>query len=418
MSNDLLASPDAATWLQDATHRAYLARDAHRQLGFFDASLGANGGLVTLDFAGRPLPGPQELHTTTRLIHSYALAGLAGRPDHAGIIDRGMEDLWTRHRDNRHGGYVWAVDGADVADGVKLAYGHVFVLLAASTAKLAGHPEADRLLADASDVLERHYWDESAGLLRDEFTQDWQPFSTYRGMNANMHGVEALLAAHEATGERIYLDRAKRIFDFFLGRIAPASDWRIPEHYTQHWQVDPDYEGNPMFRPAGSTPGHSFEMGRLQLQLWDLMGRPDDGAPDRARLLIDRALGDAWDGSRGGFVYTLSPDGTVARRARYWWPVTEAIGAMAAFIKLSSGPDDEEWYRKLWRFADQHLIDAERGGWLPELDANNQPAMTQFSGKPDIYHALQADLLPLADGISAAARALQSSSPLADQGSN
>jgi mannose/cellobiose epimerase-like protein (N-acyl-D-glucosamine 2-epimerase family) len=408
-----LSSIGTGLWLDDPAHRAWLGTDAHRQLDFFDASLGRSGGLVTLDYAGQPLVGPQELHTTTRLVHSFGLAQMAGRADHAGIIDRGMADLWTRHRDRQNGGYVWSVDDAGVADGVKLAYGHVFVLLAASTAKLAGHPDADRLLADASDVLDRHYWDDDAGLFRDEFTRDWQPFSTYRGMNANMHGVEALLAAYEATGETVHLDRARRIFAFFLGRIAPAEGWRIPEHYTEDWQIDRAYEGNPMFRPAGSTPGHSFEMGRLQLQLWDLSGRPDDGSPARARALVSRALDDSWDAERGGFVYTLAPDGTVARHDRYWWPVTEAIGALAAFLKLDPQPGDEVWYRRLWTFADQHLIDHDRGGWFPELDDANQPAKGQFAGKPDIYHALQADLLPLAGGISHAARALKDSRPLA-----
>ncbi|WP_299906582.1 AGE family epimerase/isomerase [uncultured Paracoccus sp.] len=408
-----LASSDTDRWLDDPAHRAYLVADARRQLDFFDASLGRAGGLAVLDYAGVPLPGPQELHTTTRLVHSYGLAQIAGRPDHAGIIDRGMSDLWTRHRDSQHGGYVWSVDSEGVADGVKLAYGHVFVLLAASTAKLAGHPDADRLLADASEVLDRHYWDDQMGLFRDEFTRDWQAFSTYRGMNANMHGVEALLAAHEATGEALYLDRARRIFDFFLGRIAPENGWRIPEHYTEDWQIDRDYEGNPMFRPAGSTPGHSFEMGRLQLQLWDLSGRPDDGAPARARKLVQQALDDAWDELRGGFVYTLAPDGTVARWARYWWPVTEAIGVLAAFQKLDPQPGDEDWYRRCWTFADRHLIDHARGGWIPELDDQDQPAKAQFAGKPDIYHALQADLLPLAAGLSHAIKALKDSRPLA-----
>ncbi|TRW97446.1 AGE family epimerase/isomerase [Paracoccus sp. M683] len=411
--SDTLASTESGLWLDDPAHRAYLAGDARRQLDFFDASLGHAGGLAVLDYAGTPLPGPQELHTTTRLIHSYGLGHLAGRPDRAGIIDRGMQDLWARHRDASHGGYVWSVDAQGPVDGVKLAYGHVFVLLAASTAKLVGHADADRLLADISEVLDRHYWDDNAGLFRDEFTRDWQPFSTYRGMNANMHGVEALLAAYEATGESVYLTRARRIFDFFLGRIAPAEGWRIPEHYTEDWQIDRDYEGNPMFRPAGSTPGHSFEMGRLQLQLWDLMGRPDDGASERARRLVEQALTDAWDADRGGFIYTLAPDGSVARRARYWWPVTEAIGALAALIKLDPRPADEDWYRRLWRFADRHLIDHERGGWLPELDDANQPARHQFNGKPDIYHALQADLLPLAGGISRGGAALQSRPPLA-----
>ncbi|MCF3972145.1 AGE family epimerase/isomerase [Paracoccus salsus] len=404
----------AGIWMDDPAHRAFLIRDAHRALDFFDASPRARGGFHTLDAAGNPLPsGVQELHTTTRLVHSYALARMAGRPDGAGIIDQGMDYLWRRHRDPRHGGYVWSLDGAAVADGTKLAYGHVFVMLAAATARQAGHPDADRLLTDIAGVLDQYYWDEARGLLRDEFTRDWQPFSTYRGMNANMHGVEALLAAHEATGEAEYLSRAGRILAFFIAGQASAHGWRIPEHYTGDWRPDHAYAGNPMFRPAGTTPGHSFEMARLLLQWWDLAGRPGGGAPVQARQLVETALSDAWSAGDGGLAYTLNPDGGIDNAARYWWPVTEAIGALAALIKLSRQAGDETWYRRLWVHADRHLIDHQAGGWFPEARRGRQPGSSQFSGKPDIYHALQADLLALAPGLSRMAAALVVGAPLA-----
>ncbi|MBL8587441.1 MAG: AGE family epimerase/isomerase, partial [Methylobacteriaceae bacterium] len=193
--------------------------------------------------------------------------------------------------------------------------------------------------------------------------------------------------------------RAGRILDFFLRRMAPAHGWRLPEHYREDWSVDPDYRGNPMFRPAGTTPGHSLEFARLALQHWDLCGRPDDGASQRARALIERALGDGW-AEQGGLVYTLGEGGAVAIADRYWWPVTEAIGAVASLLKLDRRRADEDWYRRLWRFAAERLIDPVHGGWFPELDAAGAPAGRQFIGKPDIYHAVQAALIPLDPGLS------------------
>ena len=190
-------------------------------------------------------------------------------------------------------------------DGRKLAYGHVFVLLAGASAKMAGHPDADALISDVSATLDQHFWDDEHGLFIDEWNRDWTPFSTYRGMNANMHGVEAMLTAFEATGQEVFLNRAGRILDFFTRKIAPDHNWRLPEHYTADWQVDPTYAGDPMFRPAGTTPGHSFELGRLLLQYWDLIGRPEDSSPTHARRLIEQALTDAWDWERGGLAYTL-----------------------------------------------------------------------------------------------------------------
>lgn len=400
----------AGRWLDDPAHRAFLRGDARRALDFFDASAGG-AGFRMLDLAGRPLPdGPLELHVTTRLVHSYALGRMAGRPDRAGIIDRGMDLLWRRHRDTRHGGYLWAV-GDNGDDATKLAYGHVFVLLAASSAKMAGHPDADRLLADIAQVLEDRFGEQDAALFRDEFTRDWHAFSAYRGMNANMHGVEALLAAHEATGDAGYLRRAGLILDFFIVEQAGAHGWQIPEHYGPGWRPDPHYAGNPMFRPAGTTPGHSFEMARLLLQWWDLAGRPGDDAPRHARLLVETALCDAWSAG-GGLAYTLGFDGGVARPARYWWPVTEATGAVAALLKADPGADDEGWYRRLWRFANARLIDHDNGGWFPEIGPDDRPASGQFQGKPDIYHALQADLFPLVPELSCRARDLEATTPL------
>lgn len=388
--------------LTDPAHRAFLMQDARRQLDFFRASLKADGTFATLAPDGGALPdGPQELHTTTRLVHSYALAKAAGEGGCDAIIDAGIACLFQRHHDTQHGGWVWSFDGQGVADGVKLAYGHVFVLLAGSSAHLVGHPDALRLIDAATEVIETRYWDEAHGLLRDEYNRDWTPFSTYRGMNANMHGVEALLAAHEATGRARYLEQAGRILDFFTKRIAPAHDWRIPEHYDDQWQIDPSYEGNPMFRPAGSTPGHSFELGRLLLQHWDLTGRKDASAPTRARALIEAALRDGWRQDKGGIAYTLNPaTGAIARRDRYWWPVTEAIGALSALMKIDPQPQDAEWYARLWDFARAHFIDTTHGGWFPEIDEDGKPDARQFHGKPDIYHALQADLIPLVPGIS------------------
>ncbi|WP_425074770.1 AGE family epimerase/isomerase [Sagittula sp. S175] len=382
--------------LTDSSHREFLLDEARRSLRFFDASLRADGGFDVLDWQGAPLPrGPQELHTTTRMVHSYVLGRAIGHPNADRMIDAGLAYLWNHHRDQSHGGYLWAVGGDDS----KLAYGHVFVLLAASSAKLAGHPDADRLLADISDILDRHFWEEDHGLYADEFTRDWQPFSGYRGMNANMHGVEAMLAAFEATGDAHWLSRAGRVLDFFTARMAPAHNWRLPEHYTADWQVDPAYSGNPMFRPAGTTPGHSFELARLCLHHWDLLGRPATDAPTRARAIIERAMADGWRAD-GGILYTLATSGQPAIRDRYWWPVTEAIGVYAHLLKLSPTEEDRQAYDQLWTFAQTHFIDADNGGWFPEIDDTGQPTTTQFHGKPDIYHALQADLYPLTPGLS------------------
>jgi mannose/cellobiose epimerase-like protein (N-acyl-D-glucosamine 2-epimerase family) len=389
-------------------HRAFLVADAHAQFDFFDASLRADGGFNVLDREGKPIPGSaQELHSTTRLVHSYVLGKIAGRIGCDAIIDAGMACLLDAHRDTEHGGYVWALDGNAVRDGRKLAYGHVFVLLAAASAHAVDHPDAAALLNDVEAILDTHFWEDGPGLFRDEWNRDWTPFSTYRGMNANMHGVEALLAAYEATGREMFLIRAGRILDFFLNRIAPSENLRLPEHYTQDWQIDRSYSENPMFRPAGTTPGHSFELARLMLHYNELADTADADRVLTARNVAYRALSDAWDPVQGGLVYTLDFDGQPAIRDRYWWPVTEAIGVLAALLKTDPTPEDAIWYSRLWDFAQTHFIDSQRGGWFPEIDSSGAVTERQFIGKPDIYHSIQAVLFPLTPHVSGVYRDLR-----------
>lgn len=405
------AVPADGPWWGTPAHRRFLLEDALRQFAFFRRSLDPAGGFHAQDYAGNPIAdAPRELHATTRMVHSFALGHMAGLPGADEVIDHGMRAIWDLHRDTRHGGYVWSfAPGGAVQDDSKLAYGHAFVLLAASSAKLAGHPDADRLLADIREVIETRLWDHDRGRMTEEYARDWSPISTYRGMNANMHMSEALLAAHEATGEAEFLNRARGIFDFFIGEVGAANGWRLPEHYTQDWQVDAGYEGNPMFRPKGATPGHSFELARLLLQAWDLGGRADDKLPDWAGRLYGRALADGWDSARGGIIYTVDVHGQPLRQNRYWWPVTEAIGAGAAMLKAGGnlgGDAREHDYHMFWWAASRLFIHHEAGGWFPEIDDQDRPDALQFAGKPDIYHAIQACLLPLLPGLSRAAAEL------------
>ena len=402
--------PRHGPWWGTEDHRSYLLRDALRQFRFFARSLDVAGGFHAQDFDGAPIPdAPRELHATTRMVHAFALGHLAGVKGADDMIDHGMASLWRHHRDGLHGGYVWAfAPGGATTDASKLAYGHAFVLLAGASAKAAGHPDADRLIEDVWEIINVHFWDHDHARMREEYTRDWAEFSAYRGMNANMHSVEALLAASEATGDRSFAARARMILDFFAGHVAPRHEWRLPEHYNRDWHVDPAYEGNPMFRPAGTTPGHSLELSRLLLQAWDMDGRRDPALLRWSEKLYARALSDGWDSTHGGILYTVDTHGRPLRRARYWWPVAEAIGAAAAQLKRQPDEALQEDYLRLWRCAEDLFIDRRRGGWFPEVGADNRPDARQFTGKPDIYHAIQACLFPLLPGLSGAATELPS----------
>lgn len=385
-------------WRERPAHRRWLETEADRLFRFYEAkSLDPRGGFFTLGAAGEPLPGEtaRPLHQTARMAHCAAIGVLLGRPGAYDLLDHAMASLWGQHRDARHGGYFWSFDADGPRERDKLAYGNGFVLLAASSAKCARHPDADRLIGDITQVLNTRFWEARHGASAEEFREDWTPFSAYRGQNANMHLTEALMAAFEATGEAEYLARAESIADLILRRRAAEADWRVPEHYRADWSVDRDYRGSDMFRPFGYTPGHALEWTRLALQLWTLGGKRLDWIPHAAARLFSQAVTQGWKEGRGGLYYTLEYDGSPRVRDRLWWPICEGIGAAHFLSGLVEGGDCELWYRRFWDFATRRLIDAEHGGWNCQLDDELRPIPGYFQGKPDIYHALQACLIPL-----------------------
>jgi sulfoquinovose isomerase len=350
-----------------------LAAESDRLLDFAERARHPDGGFAWLDDAGTPdLTRPRELLITARMTHCFALAHLLGRPGAAELADHGIAALDGLFRDGAHGGWLPAEDQTD-----KRAYEHVFVALAASSAVAAGRP-ADALLADALDVLETRFWDEDAGALVDVWDRTWTELEPYRGANANMHGVEAMLAVG-------WQERALRVAE----RLVHGNRPRINEHFDAGWRPLPDYNRDQPadpFRPYGATVGHWFEWARLCVHLESALGA---GAPawlrEDARELFARGVAEGWDGS--GFVYTVGWDGRPVIRERLHWVLCEAIGAA---VVLGEDERQAEW----WDVAERRFIDREHGSWHHELDPDNRPAGRIWPGKPDVYHAYQATLLP------------------------
>jgi len=394
-----LPRTNSSPWSARPFHRQYLMRQANNLFDFFmQASINPKGGFFELDDAGKPLGGDnpaRQIHVTTRMVHCAAIGSLIGRPGSDEIVDHGMRYVWEHHRDAKHGGYAWGVKDDGISDGSKQAYGHAFVLLAASSAKVAGHPLADQMLADVTAVINAKFWDEERGAVRDEYNQDWSTLLPYRGQNANMHMTEALMAAFEATGDRTYLVKAERIAELIIAKNAVPLGHRVAEHFDENWLLDKDYEGNEMFRPSGATPGHWLEWSRLLFQLWTLGDKRLSWMTDAARHLFVQSIELGWDKVHGGFFYTLDWDNKPIMREKLWWPVSEAIGAAAVLSTHERDDYFQSWYRKLWDYAENHVIDHARGGWLSELKEDLTPTSRLFVGKPDIYHALQACLIPL-----------------------
>ena len=399
--------------LGSPAHERWLEAEGDRLLDFARSAEHPDGGFAWLDETGAPeLDRAQDLWITCRMTHVFALGHLRGRPDCDRLTDVGVAALTGRFHDDEHGGWYASIDADGPTTTAKTAYEHAFVVLAASSAAAAGRPGAEALLDDALAVHLEHFYDDEAGMVREEWDETFTDLDGYRGINAAMHTVEALLAAADVRDDATLRERARRIVTRVVHELAPAHDWRIPEHFDDSWAPDLEYHRDQPahpFRPFGATVGHWLEWARLTLHLRASLG---DEAPgwmlDDARALVDAAIREGWavDGA-GGFVYTVDFDGEPVVRERMHWVAAEATAAAAALHAVTGDETYADTYATVWRHVENHLRDHEHGSWHHELSPDLGPSSTTWAGKPDVYHAYQATLLPrmpLAPALAAALR--------------
>lgn len=356
----------------------------------------------------------RETWITSRMIHVYCLAGFLGHKGSEALADAGLKGLKGELCDKEHGGWYAGVtaDGEILPN--KQCYAHAFVILAASSAALAGRAGAKELLEEALAVHERWFWNEDEGLSCDTWNTEFTKLEDYRGVNANMHTVEAYLAAADVTGNEIYRERAGRIIGHVI-EWAKENSWRIPEHFSSDWI--PDLECNKdkpddRFKPYGATPGHGIEWARLIVQWASFVYQNDNEMLEQyvacAEKLFDRAIQDGWnaDGAKG-IVYTTDWNGKPVVHDRMHWTLAEALNTAAVLYRLTGKEGYAELYEEFMQYLDEVVLDHKHGSWFHQLDQENHLIGTVWPGKSDLYHAVQAMLIPYYDPKYSIARAVK-----------
>ena len=346
------------------------------------------------------------------MTHVFSLGHLMGRPDCGALADHGVAALQDRFLDHEHGGWYAKVgaDGPTTTD--KTAYEHAFVVLAAASATAAGRPGGAALLDRALEVLVGRFWDDDAGMVVEQWDRDWTTLDGYRGVNANMHTVEALLSAADVLADGSLRDKAQRILTRVVHDLAAGNQWRHPRALRR--RVAP---GAGLQRrrarapvPARTAPpsgtGWSGRGWRSTCARPSATAAPELAAHRRRQALFEASVREGWavDGA-AGFVYTVDWAGQPVVRERMHWVAAEATATAAALHTATGDASYAAWYETFWQHVADHFRDPERGSWRHELSPTLAPSGQTWAGKPDVYHAFQATLfprLPLAPSLATA----------------
>ena len=416
-------------------NKAFFKEISEELLSFGHRFPSPGGGAYYLGDDGTPWTDrPRHTWITSRMCHVYSLGHFLGHEGSDELIDAALKGLHGELRDNVNGGWYAGVtpDGKMLPD--KQCYAHAFVILASCSAVRAERPVAKELLESALQVYDRYFWNEDEGLACDTWDTEFKVCDPYRGLNANMHTVEAFLAVADVCKDAKYRKRAGRIIDHVIG-WAGENDWRIPEHfilvpvndcrrqeftgtaytaakvfktavnfgreYNEKWDVLLEYnedKKDDQFKPYGATPGHGMEWARLIIQ-WALStySDPEDQVKytDAACSLYDRAVSDGWNADGApGFVYTTDWEGAPVIHDRMHWTLAEAINTSSVLYRVTGNKKYAADFAAYTEYLDRYVLDHENGSWFHQLDRNNKVIGTVWPGKSDLYHALQAMLIP------------------------
>lgn len=383
-------------------NREFLKASCEELLNFGHRFPSPNGGSYYLGDDGTPWKDRnRETWITCRMAHVYSLGLMLGHEGSGELADAALKGLKGELHDEKNGGWHAGVTPKGDIVPNKQCYAHAFVILAASSALTAGRPGAKELLEEALAVYDRHFWNEEEGLACDTWNTEFTVLDDYRGLNANMHTVEAFLAAGDVTGDKKYHIRAGRIIDHVI-QWAEDNSWRIPEHFTKEWVADLDCNRDrpdDPFKPYGATPGHGIEWARLITQ-WTLANCGEEKEKleihlQAAENLYTTAIKDGWNADGApGIVYTTDWNGKPVVHDRMHWTLAEAINTSAVLYQVTGKEKYAKDYAAFMKYLDEVVMDHENGSWFHQLDEQNHLKGTVWPGKSDLYHALQSTLIP------------------------
>jgi mannose/cellobiose epimerase-like protein (N-acyl-D-glucosamine 2-epimerase family) len=306
-------------WLREAAWPTWLAHGVDRKRGGFFEALDLATKTCAADF--------RRLRVAARQIYVFSEAHRAGLPGADEAVHIGLAFL-DRYAIHPQGGYAWRFDLSHAAiDHTRDLYDHAFVLLAFSSATSV--ISAATLRPKALKLLD---WIEaSLPHLQGGYLESLPP-ALPRRQNPHMHLLEALLAAYDAFGDAIFIERARALIDVFVTRLFDHASGSLPEFFDDG--LEPHRE-NGVFLVE---PGHHCEWVWL-LHRYQALTVPNQALSEVSAKLMIFVDQHGIDPQHHDLIDIVGSNGTTIEASARLWPQTERL--KAEFLRSDPTPEKQ-----------------------------------------------------------------------------
>jgi mannose-6-phosphate isomerase len=335
---------------------------------------GVAGGFVErLDLEGRAdRAAPRRIRVQARQIYCFAKAAQTGwYPQGREIALKGLDYLLSKAKspDGRPG-FVHLLDRQGVAINlVRDTYDHAFVLLALATAYRLNEDaqirdEMESLLGFLDTGLRSPHGGFIEGI----------PATLPRRQNPQMHLLEAMIAAFDATGDLAYQSRAGELFGLFIANLYDPQRQILGEYFEDDWSK---------IEPICVEPGHQAEW------VWLLKGfeRITNCPTGRHRAGLLASALRYRDEATGCLLDEGNADGSIKKFTRRLWPQTEIAKAWLTQVEAGEQGAADEARNALVRLHRHYLSHPVRGGWYEQFDSDNRSIVDSMPAS-SFYHIL------------------------------
>lgn len=355
-------------WMFEAALPWWAKNGVDRAHGGFIEQVTFDGADAAIDF--------KRTRVTCRQVYVYSHAHTLGWSDALDQTAMGVDYLISKAWQGDKKGFARRLTrSGDVLDPVADLYDHAFVLFAlAWRFKATNDQKAKDWLHRTLDFVETN--------LRhpDEGFWHWIPPSGWRQQNPHMHLTEAMLVAHEATGEERFATLARELVGLFQTRFADPRTGVLTEFFANDLARAPGDDGRIV------EPGHQLEWAwilnrcRLQFGL-------DTGATIRTLAAFAERHG---VDPRAAAVYNqIQDDGSPFDRGSRSWPNTERLKAAVALRELDGVDPGPVFKASCSLLLNRYLATKIPGLWIDAFDGDGRP-MAKTAPTSTLYHVFLA----------------------------